>query len=481
MDSNDKTEDDGKPKQPSPAVLEVFLPWACAQLQVKDSVVVTKIVQTDYVSVVGLSDRSKKKAKSKVSKVELTLDMDKDDRSCTTMRMSVASEIEPGIQIFAFYDSVDNLVQLRYDKNRHLPRIIFKILGMIIQFHPYLHTITINSGIDQTGIYEISKFLPLSHITDLCLDGTFIEESNYHILLENVNCLRHLSLARCSVNDEVLEQIASCLSYPLPASRTLSILNLSSNKITDLGAKHLSEALRSNRQMSYLNLSGNMLTDSGAGYLFNTLLKFPLSFAELLASRSRHMTYLMQKNALVMQKVKELRAGDFEKRAARRKTAVKPISTPKKDKKGVEKEPSLRSFSESKSYGNFEAVFIEKATQMAEAVLGEFHDPFDGQSTVISEGVVYSQGNNTLCYLNLSFNNLSYVSLTKLLKVLTYQKESGRKPRGLVNISIEGNLMPVMCRELQLIDDMLDTGLMLQTRRYSLPKKRTQSKVGTKF
>lgn len=427
---------------------------------------------------VGLSDRSKsKKVKNRVSKVELTLDMDKDDHSFTMPVPSMASDLEPGIQIFSFYDSFDNLVQLKFDKSNNLPRMIFKILGLIIPFHHCLNTITINGGIDHAGIYEIYKFLPTSYITDLCLDNTFIREGNYYIILEKENCIRQLSLARCSINDSVVEQIAATLSYPLPASKTLSILNLSSNKITDLGAKYLSEALRSNRHLSYLNVSNNMLTDTGANHLLNTLLNFSLSFAELLGSRSRHMTYLKHKNELVILKVKELRAGDFDKRAARKKS-VRPVSTSKKDKKGVEKESSLKSVLESKSYGNVEVAFIEKATQMAEAVLGEFRDPFDKDSTTVTDGVVYSQGNNTLCYLSMAYNNLSYLTITKLLQVLTYQKECGRRPRGLINVSIEGNLMPIMCRELQSIDELLDMGLILHSRRYSVPKKRPQSKAG---
>ncbi|KAL0810154.1 hypothetical protein ABMA28_010946 [Loxostege sticticalis] len=470
------TEDDGKPKTPSPANLEEFLPWACKQLQLKFHITVTKIMQTDYVSVVGVSDRSKKKVKSKVSKIELTLDVDKDDKSFIVPAPVTMDSGSPGILIFTLYDSSDNLVQLRFEKNRHIPRLIFKLLGLIIKFHTSLSSITIKSGIDQYGIYEISKFLPLSNITDICLDNTFLRECNYHILLDQLNFLRHLSLARCSINDSVVGEIASTLSYPLPASRMLSILNLSSNNITDLGAKYLAEALRSNRQLAYLNLSNNRLTDQGSGYLLDTLLKFPLSFAELLSSRSRHMTYLKEKNELIIQKVQELRAGDFERRASRRKN-VRPVTTPIKGKKGLEKEPSLKSVPDSKSYGNVEVVFIERATLMAEAVLGEFRDPFDKESTISADGIVYSQGNNTLSYLSMAYNNLSFVTISKLLKVLTYQKETGRKPRGLVNVSIEGNLMPKNCRELRLIDELLDMGLMVHSRRYSLPKKRHQSKV----
>lgn len=416
--------------------------------------------------------------KAKASKVDITPDTNKEESF--TMPRAVLSDIEPGIQIMATYDASENLVKISFEKNTSLPRVLFKIIGLIIQFQCYLNAISINRGLDQFCVYEIGKFLPLSKITDLCLDNCFVEQGNYYLLLEQTSCLRHLSLARCNINDVVIERIAASLTYPLPSSKTLSILNLASNKITDTGAKFLADILRSNRQLSYLNLSDNMLTDVGAEHLLNTLLRFPLSLCELLSSRSRLMTYLKEKNEMILRLVKELRVGDFEKRTAKRKSvgAGKVMQTPKK--KGLEKELSLKSVPEAKSIPNIEGLYLDKATSMAESILGEFKDPFDKENTLVIDGVVYSQGNNFLSYLSLAYNNLSYVTVKKLLKVVLYQKEMGRKPRGLVNVSIEGNLMPVACKELLQIDDLLEMGLMVHDRRFSLtPKKRGQSKTGT--
>lgn len=375
------------------------------------------------------------------------------------------------IHLSAVYDYAENLVQLKMENNTtKIPRIVMKIIGLTIPFQPYLKTILINKGLDQYSLYEVVKFLPTSNITDLCLDGANIKDANYSLILETPNYIRYLSLARCSITDDVAKTMTELLVYPQPASKTLSILNLSTNRITDLGASYFAECLRSNRQMSYLNLASNMLTDAGAAVILNTLVKFPLTFNELLSSRSRHIKYLKEKNDLVLQIAKDLRVGEMDKRAMKRKSVKPAPVTPKK--KGLEKEPSLKSLPEAKSLTNMDVVFLEKAAVMAENSLGGFNDPFTQNNTFVQDGIVYCYGNNSLYYINMSYNNLSYVSLKRLLEVLMYQKRMCRIPRGLVNVSVEGNNFPVECSELAMIDRILDTNMSLHQRRMSVAGKR---------
>ncbi|KAL0810153.1 hypothetical protein ABMA28_010945 [Loxostege sticticalis] len=462
---------------PSPLDFHTYLPWAATQLQVEVAIIVTKVVQQQYVSVSALSEKLKSKMKSRPklpSRTELDSDQEPDEKS-------IAPTIDPEIgvlNIHAVYDANENLVQLKFNKNKNIPRIVLKIIGLIIKYQTYLTSLNIDKGMDQYTIYEICKILPLSNLTDICLDNCSFKEANYYMLLEKPNCIRQLSLARCGITDDVVQTLTNMLVYPLPSSKSLSILNLSSNRITDVGVRHLSEALRSNRQLSYLNVADNMISDDGAEVILNTLLNFPLSFNELLSSRSRHMAYLKEKNELVVRLAKDLRAGDYDRRVMKRKS-IKPTPLSRKPK-GLEKEPSLKSMVESKSTTNMEAVFLEKATVMAENTLGEFNDPFSKQNTFVENGIVYSYGNNSLCYLNLSYNNLSYTTVKKLLNVLAYQRRLDRKPKGLVNVSIEGNFLPVLCRELASIDQILDFGLSSHQRRASTHKKRPASKPGTK-
>lgn len=420
-----------------------------------------------------MSDKKGKKGKPKPPSRELGSDQERDDDSISPS----LNKDENVINLYAVYDANENLVQLKFEKNSSIPRVILKIIGLIIPLQIHLTSITINKGIDQYTIYEICKFLPMSHITEICLDNSFLKEANYYLLLEKPNLIRQLSLARCSITDEVLKTLADMLVYPLPSSKSLLILNLSSNRITDEGAKYFAEAIRSNRQLSYLNLADNMLTDCGAAAILDTLVSFPLSFNELLTSRFRHIAHLKQKNELIIQMARELRAGDFDKRSTKRKSP-KPMATAAKKTKGLEKEISLKSMPESKSMINTDSAYMDKATIMAENVLGEFKDPFSKVETFVENGGVYSYGNNALCYLNFSYNNLSFTSVKKLRNVLEYQKNMDRKPRGLVNVSIEGNFLPLQCKELFSIDHMLESNLSLHQRKTSAHKKRPQSKPG---
>ncbi|KAG6460290.1 hypothetical protein O3G_MSEX011887 [Manduca sexta] len=468
-----------EPMRPAADDFDAFLPWACTQLQVHATLDIVRVVQNEYVSM-AYTDRSK--AKSKISrhkitpsKADVTSVLNKEDKSANTLAGWVVSE--KIVRIITIYDSADNLTQIKFDNNYHVPQIIVKLIGMIIQFQTNLTTFTINRGLTASIIYEMFKFLPNSHITDICLDNTFLQQANYHILLDNQSCLRHLSLSRCKIDDIVVDNIASRLRHPSPASKTLSLLNLSSNKITDLGAKYIGEALRSNRQLCYLNLASNSISDDGATFILNSLTEFPMTYEEVIQARTRHVTYLKEKNNLITKMMKELKAGDIDRKPLKKKVP-RPTSSASGKKGKMDREGSLKSIPDSKSLGNVEAIFYEKATNIAEAAIGEFTDPFCATEINSKEGVVYSFGNNTLSYINLAYNNLSYFTLRKLLSVLLYQKCLNRKPRGIVNVCIEGNCLPHTCRELKQLDEVLEMGLLASRRLSAVSKKRPQSRSG---
>lgn len=432
----------------------------------------------EYVSV-ALTDRTKSRGKSKYKLNSRGDDgfEDKDDTSDSGRLQNYDLESKV-VRINTIYDNYDNLVQIKFDKNCNIliPRTILKIIGLIVKFHIYLTSLTINRGLDRYSIHEICKILPKSHITDICLDGTFLEEANYYLLLENENNLKQLSLARCKIDDDVLKKIVKNLTYPLPSSKTLSVLNIPSNRITDEGVKYLAEALKSNRQLMYLNIADNMITDDGASALLDVLIEFPMTCDELIQSRNRLMKYLNRKKELVARMVTELRSSDDKK--SNKKKNIRPASVPgKKNNKGLEKELSSKTLSEvNKSLTTLDTALFEKAENMAFNSIGAFTDPFSTMNTISKDGVLYCCGNNTLAYINLSYNNISYFSLKKLMNVLMYQKLLDRKPRGLINLCIEGNCIPVSCKELAQIDDILEMGLMAHNRRFSGIKKKPLSR-----
>ncbi|XP_072946029.1 uncharacterized protein [Epargyreus clarus] len=460
--------------RPSPSDFEVYLPWACKQLQLESTVQVQKIYQNEYVSV-AVSERSKKgKSRGKInqSRVDVKDDTEKEDRSTSVTQMRPVFETTTAkvIKVQAIYDTIENLVQLKFLKNTQLPRVMIKIIGLIIKFQNFLNTITINGGLDMYTIYEICKFLPTSHITEICLDGCYLKEPNYYLLLEQTNLLKYLSLCRCKIDDITVESLCSRLVYPLPASKTLSILNLSSNRITDEGAKFLANALCSNRQLSYLNLASNIITDKGASEILSTLMEFPLSTDEVLAAKTRLMTFLKTKNEMIATTIRELRMGEADKRAMRRKPSRPAPVAVKKLKTDISQKSIVDTYM--KSIADMDSAILEKAVMIVDNALGNFVDPYSNTNSNIRAGVTYCKGNNVLCCLNLSYNYLSYLSLRKLQAVLLYQKLANRKPRGLLSVSVEGNNMPVTCKELSLIDDILEINLMSQTRKLSGNKKR---------
>ncbi|XP_045526169.1 uncharacterized protein LOC123715264 [Pieris brassicae] len=458
--------------RPSPENYMEFIPWACSQLQLNFIILIHKEYQHEYVSVMN-QDRKKNKSKLKVqSRLDLDSDHNKDDDS-NDLKTPVTADSEV-IHIQAICDHADNLTQLKFVKNIAIPRILWKIIGLIVKYHSLLTNITIHGGMDQYTLHEICNFLNISNITELILDYSFLAEANYYLLLESNNDIYHISLAGCEIDDHVLKIIASKLAHPLPASKKLSILNLASNKITDDGAKFLADALRSNRHLSYLNLSNNRLSDKGAAELFTVLQEFVLTKDELMATRLRHMDFLRQKNDLIMKAHQELKAGDVG-RTPRRKT-IRAVSTvPKRGK--LEKETSLKSFGETnaKSLINVDMFLHEKAIAIADSELGDFDDPFSSSNIVVRNSLTYCIGNNVLCYLNLSYNNMTYISLKEIVDLLKYQKGVDRKPIGLSNLIIEGNPLPMLCDELLQIDELIETGLATH-RRVSVAKKRaTQS------
>ncbi|XP_063630315.1 uncharacterized protein LOC134801626 [Cydia splendana] len=435
----DKSSNTDRVERPDPDDLQAFLPWACTQLQLPKEVVIIKTLQNDYVSV-GTTDR-KSKGKSRPRLPSAVDDQEKDEAS-----VSHHQEEADIIRVYAVYDYADNLVGLRFDKNTNLPRMLMQILGLIIKFQIYLTSLTINRGLNKYVLYEIVNFLPNSRITDITLDNCFLSEGTYYTLLENTSTLRDLSLSRCRINDQVVALIAAQLHHPKPASTTLAVLNLSSNRITDVGAQSIREALKTNSKLAYLNLADNFITDEGATAIFNILLEYPLTPQELMDLKSRRIDYLRRKQATIIQIGKDLRVTDMVKGKGK-VTPRTPLKAKGKDDIASEK---------SACYSD--AYFYEKARAMADS-LTPFKDPYSSENVTYRDGVTYCVGNNTLCLLNLSYNRLSYLSVLKLLEVVVYQRGTSRKPRGLLNCLVEGNPLPVECKELAQIEGILEYAL----------------------
>ncbi|XP_050355210.1 uncharacterized protein LOC126776605 [Nymphalis io] len=356
------------------------------------------------------------------------------------------------------YDNYNTLTEIKITKVSQLPQILLKIIGLLIPFYKNLVRLSItNSRIDMYVVHELGKILNVSTITEICLDGSPLASDDYSMLLGSR--LRNLSLCRCKVNDVACEIIASKLHHAADADNLL-LLNLSSNHITDEGAKYFGGALRTNRHLRYLNLADNHITDDGACYLLDVLIEFPLTHDEILNMRRRRLDYLKYRNTLYTKYLEEhCRASHdqiSQKFSMKRK---KTSTTTLKSKFSTRKEKERPS-----SASTTEDFIKTKAEMMIAEILGPFQDPFHSHYTKNVKGYIHSFGNMTLASLNLAYNNLSYITIKKLYQVIVYQNSVRSSVlSGLVKVVVDGNNMPISCTEITDIEDIMTKNVSGQT------------------
>ncbi|ESN99786.1 hypothetical protein HELRODRAFT_176552 [Helobdella robusta] len=106
-------------------------------------------------------------------------------------------------------------------------------------------------------------------------------------LIDNSNQIRHLSLRHNDISDEVCRAIGLALGSLADNQSNLRLvsLNLSGNKVTDLGAEFIANGLKRNRTLLFLDLSSNLICDYGAQKLGMAISKFSLTTEEGLARR----------------------------------------------------------------------------------------------------------------------------------------------------------------------------------------------------
>lgn len=327
----------------------------------------------------------------------------------------------------------ETLEQIKFLNNKHISRDIIKIVGLAAEFQVQLTSITINKGMDKGTVYELAKILQKSNINDLNFDDAFCQEGYYDLLLEHPSKLKSLSLARCKIKDSTVIKMADKLVYTATGSQTLSILNLSSNRITNDRARALSEALRSNRSLTYLNLANNWIDDDGALSIIKVLQPFLLKFTEIQAVKARKMVYLRKLNSIVPKHDIALNSAD--------KVKKKPKVVRRKPKPSADDDND----------DGYKMHFTIQDDSDVHAI-GEFDDPL--YSTTITNGLTYCNGNYSLAYLNMAYNNLSYCILEPFVSLLKIQRINCNtiNRSGLISVVLEGNPLPASCKEIKCIE-----------------------------
>nr|XP_026500124.1 leucine-rich repeat-containing protein 71-like [Vanessa tameamea] len=433
--------------------LDNMLVMACAKFNCPYAVSVKKeIRQDDYYKALKQADNKTKSKRislmpeHKVPESTVDVPTHSDQASSVTPSVSYTNNIATTF----VYDNYHTLTEIKITKVSQVPDILLKIFGLLVPYYKNLVRLSItNCGIDMYTIHELGKMLNVSTITEICLDGSPLASCDYSILLRS--SLRNLSLCRCKVNDEACEIIASKLHHAAAADNLL-LLNLSSNHITDEGAKYFGGALRTNRHLRYLNLADNHITDGGACYLLDVLIEFPLTYDEILNMRRRRLDYFKCRNTLYSKYLEGHCKRSYDQISQSTSSKRKKTSTTT-----LKSKSSARKEKERPSSGSAIEDFIKtKAEMMLTEVMGSFQDPFHPHCTKNVDGYKYYYGNMTLASLNLAYNNLSYITIKKLYKVILYQNSIRKTINGgLVKVVVDGNNMPISCTEMTDINDLM--------------------------
>ncbi|XP_011551298.3 leucine-rich repeat-containing protein 71 [Plutella xylostella] len=432
---------------------EGYLAYACSQLEVDVHLVITRVQISPQASR-HTTARHEKKV-SKVSTAETKPEEPKETQVQNTDKVDkhrkigllsfrptgdYTDEIENQVIVTTVYEH-NTLVQIKFEKR--IPREMLKIIGLILPYQQAVTSLTLKKGLVHYTMHELRHFLPkMPALTELCFDGSYLAEANFEVLLDDPTNVRHLSLARCCIDDLVVEKIAEKISHR-QAAKKLTALNLSTNRITDIGAKHLADALRRNRQLAYLNLNDNLITDEGAKEIFDVLKPFPLTMEEVMAKKACYIKYLLKKM--------EIKSDSDDEEITKSKLSVSQSenNTKKASLYSVKTlQPSKRTDSA-----------VSKESELLDE---EFKYPFNKHNLINKEGLTYCLGNNNLVVLNLAYNDLSYLTLKKLKDVLDSQIELDRQPRGLMKVCIEGNNMPSSCQELDQIKEIFQCNEVVQ-------------------
>lgn len=124
--------------------------------------------------------------------------------------------------------------------------------------------------INRNYIYPLIGALERNQRYDITIDHRYIDKHDIYLLFgsgfEPLQKLKHLNLTNCSLNDGtvsiLVENILNLLST-LESKASLEGMDLSSNGITDAGAKELAKLLP---VLKSLTLAENRITDVGLSY-----------------------------------------------------------------------------------------------------------------------------------------------------------------------------------------------------------------------
>ncbi|XP_052101937.1 leucine-rich repeat-containing protein 71-like isoform X8 [Mytilus californianus] len=365
----------------------------------------------------------------------------------------------PSVQVeMENFDKPDTVTEI-YIRGWKIVEPIMEIFKQCWPKMAKLHTINLwNCGLSGEVITILaSTITEIPEMRNLVLDGNTVVEENWHELMGEESPIQNLSLRHCGITDKGAEQIGQALGSTKRCNTKLISLNLSGNRITDVGAEHLALGLRMNRNLMSLSLASNFIGDKGASKIAEILSRFPLTHEEVVERRK----HFSEKDFPERNKSPPGSRRDGSKD---RPASVRSQSHMDKDKKGSKasakkKDPKGKDAKEEEKHDktkkkekedktltkkvfNINRPLImasiaadtkgnkgkgkgkDKTKQAAQEVEdlsgGEVVNPLTDVADFI-DGQLWVSGNRVLINLNLSRNKIAESGMNNLLKAMQYQ------------------------------------------------------------
>ena len=160
------------------------------------------------------------------------------------------------------------ITSLNLSQNK-LQDIGIKILSNSLKYFPNLCKLNLSyCGFEFNGFeYLIKSLSSFKTISNLNISGNNLKSKNFEKIrsfLES-NSIKNLNIAKCSLGNDSANILGDCLSN----NETIRKLNISGNKISDIGFKSFVKIFSHNSNIECFDCSQNLITDASAKNLVN--------------------------------------------------------------------------------------------------------------------------------------------------------------------------------------------------------------------
>ncbi|XP_063434611.1 leucine-rich repeat-containing protein 71-like isoform X12 [Mytilus trossulus] len=355
----------------------------------------------------------------------------------------------PSVQVeMENFDKPDTVTEI-YIRGWKIVEPIMEIFKQCWPKMAKLHTINLwNCGLSGEVITILaSTITEIPEMRNLVLDGNTVVEENWHELMGEESPIQNLSLRHCGITDKGAEQIGQALGSTKRCNTKLISLNLSGNRITDVGAEHIALGLRMNRNLMSLSLASNFIGDKGASKIAEILSRFPLTHEEVVerrkhfsekdfpernksppgsrrdGSKDRPASVRSQSHMDKDKKGSKASAKKKDPKGKDAKEEEKHDKTKKKEKedKTLTKKASIAADTKgTKGKGKGKDKTKQAAQEVEDLSGGEVVNPLTDVADFI-DGQLWVSGNRVLINLNLSRNKIAESGMNNLLKAMQYQ------------------------------------------------------------